>query len=247
MEAKDSAPHRTLEVYDDQKKQWKTAQDTSDQRALYRLAEDKSSRAGFEDELEDAFHAQAKVEASSAEPDTGEKEADTRLKVHLRKLGMQRKEQAQQMAQGGSAKEAEIISKVSEFYYDSEELEDAMMKFAEAHCESFDAVAIADGEFSLQHSEIHAQFQRMFEGLLEDFVLQQGVDVDCFFSMVAADSNIDSDTRFESGGTFAAVVNSAMSFKSFVILMRDAKAGEMIWGIPPLQDSETGEMIVDAE
>jgi hypothetical protein len=64
--------------------------------------------------------------------------------------------------------------------------------------------------------------------------------------MVANDTGAGSDTRFDSGCTFAAVVNSAMSFSAFVSLMCDARNGDMAWGCPPLQDTETGQMVFEA-
>ena len=48
--------------------------------------------------------------------------------------------------------------------------------------------------------------------------------------------------EFYSGNTLVAVINSCVEFKSFHAMMCDARAGELVWGMPPLQDEKTGEL-----
>ena len=47
---------------------------------------------------------------------------------------------------------------------------------------------------------------------------------------------------YASGNTLVAVINASADFKHFHAMMCDARAGEFIWGMPPLQDEKTGEL-----
>ena len=47
-----------------------------------------------------------------------------------------------------------------------------------------------------------------------------------------------------SGTTFAAVINAAAEFDTFYDMMCDAKAGEFCWGVPIVQDADTGELLM---
>ena len=76
---------------------------------------------------------------------------------------------------------------------------------------------------------------------LESFVQEQGHTVDDFFAIVEADTS----SQFNSGSTFAAVVNAATQFRNFAELMLDASRGEFAWGMPPLEDTETGELVFE--
>ena len=95
--------------------------------------------------------------------------------------------------------------------------------------------------YLLEHTELHAQFRRIFERRLEAVVEAQGVGVQAFYRAVAADQ--DRSTELYSGHTFAAVINSTMCFENFYEMMQEARRGEFYWGVPLLQDMDTLEFL----
>ena len=97
------------------------------------------------------------------------------------------------------------------------------------------------GEYSLEHTELHAEFRRIFERRLEQCVERHGASVQKFYRSVAGDQA--RSTELYSGHTFAAVINSTMSFESFYEMMQDAKRGDFYWGVPLLQDMDTLEFL----
>ena len=95
--------------------------------------------------------------------------------------------------------------------------------------------------YLLEHTELHARFRRIFERRLEAVVEAQGVGVQAFYRAVASDQ--DRSTELYSGHTFAAVINSTMSFENFYEMMQEARRGEFYWGVPLLQDMDTLEFL----
>merc|ERR1712138_241088 len=75
--------------------------------------------------------------------------------------------------------------------------------------------------------ELHREVRSIFQRLLEECVERHGASVSDFYRMVASDQA--RSTELYSGHTFAAVINSTMSFESFYELMRDAKRGDFYW------------------
>ena len=97
-----------------------------------------------------------------------------------------------------------------------------------------------------------------------------GATVDELYDEIRKDSSQD----FYSGSTLVAVINASVEFKNFHAMMViypsiqrsvnsqrshqclpylfissklkcDARPGEFIWGLPPLQDAKTGELFCD--
>lgn len=98
------------------------------------------------------------------------------------------------------------------------------------------------------------------------FLSKQGVSIEALYKCIQEDSS----TEFHSGNlggfaqffwisgvlpgfvtcllpgsTLIAVINATVEFKNFHVMMCDARAGEFIWGMPPLQDDKTGELFCD--
>ena len=134
-----------------------------------------------------------------------------------------------------------LLRHVFDWYYEDEDLEAELQKFAFDHAQEFDDECSSSGEYSLEHTELHREFRGIFERRLEECVERHGSSVSDFYRMVASDQA--RSTELYSGHTFAAVINSTMSFESFYELMRDAKRGDFYWGVPLLQDMDTLEFL----
>lgn len=144
-------------------------------------------------------------------------------------------------AEAKDGNDDELLRKVFDFYYENTELEETLQKFAFDNAAIFDDDHKRDGEYLLEHTEIHTQFKKIFEEHIEAFIVKQGVEVGDFYRTIAKDQA--RSTELYSGHTFAAVINSAMSFDNFYELMQDAKRGEFYWGVPLLQDMDTLEFL----
>ena len=136
------------------------------------------------------------------------------------------------------ARRAAVLRKVCEFYFDDENLERSMERFATENCGPFVG---GEEEHSLEQTDIHKRFRELFEQNVEEFIEKEcGVTINEFYRIVTDDMK---STEFYSGSTFAHVVNGLVTFESFHEMMVDAKRGEFVWGMPPLQDAETGELV----
>ena len=134
-----------------------------------------------------------------------------------------------------------LLRHVFDWYYEDEDLESELQKFAFDHASEFEDECSTSGEYSLEHTELHREFRGIFERRLEECVERHGSSVSNFYRLVASDQA--RSTELYSGHTFAAVINSTMSFESFYELMRDAKRGDFYWGVPLLQDMDTLEFL----
>ena len=134
-----------------------------------------------------------------------------------------------------------LLRHVFDWYYEDEDLEKELQKFAFDHANEFEDECSTSGEYSLEHTELHREFRGIFERRLEECVERHGSSVQKFYRLVASDQA--RSTELYSGHTFAAVINSTMSFESFYELMRDAKRGDFYWGVPLLQDMDTLEFL----
>lgn len=134
-----------------------------------------------------------------------------------------------------------LLRHVFDWYYEDEDLEAELQKFAFDNAKLFDDECRKTGEYSLEHTELHAEFRRIFERRLEQCVERHGASVQKFYRSVAGDQA--RSTELYSGHTFAAVINSTMSFESFYEMMQDAKRGDFYWGVPLLQDTDTLEFL----
>ena len=74
---------------------------------------------------------------------------------------------------------------------------------------------------------------------MEGFLGRVGATTEGLYETIQRDRSND----FYSGNTLVAVINSCVEFKAFHAMMCDARAGELVWGMPPLMDDETGEFI----
>jgi len=129
----------------------------------------------------------------------------------------------------------ELINAVCEYYFDNQSLQDELEAWAISKASAFNPF---DKEYTLEQTSLFEEFKILFESRLENFLGSIGVSVDSLYDEIRRDTSTD----FYSGNTLVAVVNSSVDFKCFHAMMCDAKAGEFIWGMPPLQDAKTGEM-----
>ena len=138
-----------------------------------------------------------------------------------------------------------VLQEVFDWYYSSDELEETLQKWAVAHCDSFDRERSARGveEFKLEHTRLFDEFRELFEKKIEACIRSRGCSVQRFFRIVRDDRRSPAAELY-SGTTFVAVINAACEFKTFHSMMCDAKDGDFCWGVPIVQDADTGELLM---
>ena len=133
-------------------------------------------------------------------------------------------------AAGGSMS---AMARACDFYYNSSELEATLQQWAFENCDGFaeQEGEDGDGEYALEHTELHAQFVELLESQLEAFVRDElGMTVAEFFAGVADDHDDAAARSAFSGSTFARLINAAVDFNRFFEMMCDAKLGCFAWG-----------------
>ena len=83
-----------------------------------------------------------------------------------------------------------VLQAVFDWYYASDELEETLQKWAEAHCDEFNREAVNPRgvkEYKLEHTRLHDEFKQLFEARLEAEVRKRGCSVQRFYSIVASD------------------------------------------------------------
>ena len=138
-----------------------------------------------------------------------------------------------------------VLQEVFDWYYSSDELEETLQKWAVANCDSFDRERSARGveEFKLEHTRLFDEFRELFEKKIEACIRSRGCSVQRFFRIVRDDRRSPAAELY-SGTTFVAVINAACEFKTFHSMMCDAKDGDFCWGVPIVQDADTGELLM---
>ena len=138
-----------------------------------------------------------------------------------------------------------VLQEVFDWYYSSDELEETLQKWAVANCDSFDRERSARGveEFKLEHTRLFDEFRELFEKKIEACIRSRGCSVQRFFRIVRDDRRSPAAELY-SGTTFVAVINAACEFKTFHTMMCDAKDGDFCWGVPIVQDADTGELLM---
>ena len=138
-----------------------------------------------------------------------------------------------------------VLQSVFDWYYASDELEETLHKWAVANCDTFDRArnGRAVQEFELEHTRLFDEFRELFEAKIEACVRSRGCTVQRFFRIIRDDRRSPAAELY-SGSTFVAVINAACEFKTFHTMMCDAKDGDFCWGVPIVQDADTGELLM---
>ena len=103
---------------------------------------------------------------------------------------------------------------------------------------------MSDEEYTLEQTALFNEFKALFEGMMERHVqVEMGTDLAAVYEAVERD--LKSTTSFHSGHTLVLVINACTEFGAFHEMMTDAKEGCFCWGMPPLEDTETGEIGIE--
>ena len=117
-----------------------------------------------------------------------------------------------------------LLRHVLDWYYEDEDLEAELQKFAFDHAQEFEDECSSTGEYSLEHTELHREFGVSLRGDWRSAWSGTGSPVQISIGWsLRIKRGLPNYIR---GHTFAAVINSTMSFESFYELMRDGKRGD---------------------
>ena len=124
-------------------------------------------------------------------------------------------------------------------------LQSTQLNVTIANCDSFDRERSARGveEFKLEHTRLFDEFRELFEKKIEACIRSRGCSVQRFFRIVRDDRRSPAAELY-SGTTFVAVINAACEVKTFHTMMCDATDGDFCWGVPIVQDADTGELLM---
>ena len=98
-----------------------------------------------------------------------------------------------------------LLRRVFDWYYEDEDLEAELQKFAFDHAKEFEDECSSTGEYSLEHTELHREFRSIFERRLEEERRAAWKSVSDFYRLVASDQA--RSTELYSGHTFAVINN----------------------------------------
>lgn len=126
--------------------------------------------------------------------------------------------------------EDSILSRAEEFFYFDDDLPLQIEQWAASRCESF--TVGANVEHPLIHHQYYNEYQQLFASIIEDFIRQEGMDINRFYQEIANESHRN---NFRTA-SFSSILSSTLSFESFCEMMNGVREGNGVVYCPPLID-----------
>ena len=95
-------------------------------------------------------------------------------------------------------------------------------KFAEQYASTFDVSEdqnLTEVEGKLEWTEIHKEYQQIFESKIENIIIESGVSVQDFFRALQSEKDDDPQCAF-----YVEVLLSVSDYSQFLLMMRDFKS-----------------------
>ena len=122
-----------------------------------------------------------------------------------------------------------ILSRAEEFFYFDDDLTLKIENWAASRCESFSNI---NSEHPLMHHQYYEDYQQLFASIIEDFIRQEGMDINRFYQEIANESH---KNNFRTA-SFSSILSSTLSFESFCEMMNSVREGNGVVYCPPLID-----------
>ena len=114
--------------------------------------------------------------------------------------------------------EVGIVQAVAEYVYGCDDFGDTFEAWVDEHCAEYDLEAPA-GEHRLRYTELHTQYQALFERHVEDFIACRGCTVLDFYGALRAATEDDPDSE---EAQFAQILGHLVDYDVFIRVMREA-------------------------
>ena len=112
-----------------------------------------------------------------------------------------------------------IVTKVHQYFFDDPTFAGKFERWVEDKAPVID-LTLDEDEFELRYTEIHEEFKRLYEGMLEDYIESQGSSVSAFYNELREAAERDSDGPEAMMGL---IMLATTDFDFFMRMMRDQR------------------------
>ena len=132
-----------------------------------------------------------------------------------------------------------VVSMLEDFFYFEDPLTERVEQWAtnqpRAVLDSF-----SNEEHQLTHTQLHVEYQELFEHILTEYLEEQGFSSQQFYAAATQEEESITGKR-RKGDTFSAVVMAASDFDAFCEMMNDVRQGHGVAFCPPLMSASENE------
>jgi hypothetical protein len=132
-----------------------------------------------------------------------------------------------------------VVAMLEDFFYFEDPLTERVENWAKNQpLEILKSFAL--DEHTLEHTSLHNEYKQLFEGILTEYLEQQGFSVQEFYLAAAKEEETMKGKR-RKGDTFSAILLAASDFDEFCDMMNMVRQGHGVAFCPPLVEWSEGD------